>query len=213
MGRLLLIRHGQASWGSDDYDVLSPLGHRQGAALGEIWRMRGVVPDRVISGGMRRHRETAEAAGLTVCDVDEDWAEFDHVAMLARVPMPADAHSDRDTFQEWFEVASGRWIGGEHGDYDESFAAFTGRVSAALERAAAYDGTTAIVTSGGPIAWVSASLLADDAPTRAALWRRLNRVCVNTGVSHLVSGRRGVNLVSFNEHTHLEGRTDLLSYR
>jgi len=213
MGRLLLVRHGQASWGADDYDVLSALGHQQGAALGEIWRLRGVVPDRVISGGMRRHRETAEAAGLEVSEVDAGWAEFDHVAMLARVPMPAEAHADRAVFQQWFEVASNRWTGGEEDDYDESFAAFTDRVSAALTRAAAYDGTTAIVTSGGPIAWVAASLLADDQPTRTTLWHRLNRVCVNSGVSHLVSGRRGINLVSFNEHTHLEGKPDLLSYR
>jgi len=213
VGRLLLVRHGQASWGADDYDVLSPLGHQQGEALGKIWKLRGLAPDRVISGGMRRHRETAEAAGLTVTEVDTDWAEFDHVAMLARVPMPEAADTDRAAFQQWFETASNRWTDGVEDDYDESFAAFTGRVSAALARAAAYDGTTAVVTSGGPIAWVSASLLADDQPARTTLWHRLNRVCVNTGVSHLVSGRRGTNLVSFNEHTHLEGRSDLLSYR
>ena len=213
MGRLLLVRHGQASWGAADYDVLSPLGHQQGEALGEIWRTRGVVPDRVISGGMRRHRETAEAAGLTVSEIDTGWAEFDHVAMLARVSMPEEAHTDRAVFQQWFEVASNRWTGGEADDYDESFAAFTDRVSGALARAAAYDGITAVVSSGGPIAWVSASLLADDRPARTTLWHRLNRVCVNSGVTHLVSGRRGINLVSFNEHTHLEGKPDLLSYR
>ncbi len=213
MGRLLLVRHGQASWGADDYDVLSSLGHQQGEALGEIWRLRGVVPDRVVSGGMRRHRETAEAAGLSVTDVDTDWAEFDHVSMLARVPVPEAAHTDRAVFQQWFEVASSRWTDGQHDDYDESFAEFTGRVARALERATAYDGTTAIVTSGGPIAWAAASLLVDEAPARTVLWHRLNRVCVNSGVSHLVSGRRGTTLVSFNEHTHLEGRSELLSYR
>ena len=29
MSQILLVRHGQASWGSDDYDVLSPLGEKQ----------------------------------------------------------------------------------------------------------------------------------------------------------------------------------------
>jgi broad specificity phosphatase PhoE len=213
MGRLLLVRHGQASWGADDYDVLSPLGHQQGAALGETWRRRGVVPDRVVTGSLRRHRETAEAAGLGVDAIDAGWDEFDHVAMLARVPMPDDAGTDRGAFQRWFETASMRWTDGAHDDYDESFAAFTARVSDALVRAAEPDGTTAIVTSGGPIAWVCASLLADETEVRTGLWHRLNRVCANSGITHVVSGRRGISLVSFNEHTHLEGSPELLSYR
>lgn len=213
MGRLLLVRHGQASWGAEDYDVLSALGHEQGAALGETWRQRGLTVDRVVSGSLRRHRETAEAAGLAVDVTDPGWDEFDHVAMLARVPMPDEAGTDRGAFQTWFERASTRWTGGEHDDYDESFASFTARVSEALLRAAESDGTTAVFTSGGPIAWVCASLLADETPVRTGLWHRLNRVCANSGITHVVSGRRGVTLVSFNEHTHLEGSPELLSYR
>jgi hypothetical protein len=38
-------------------------------------------------------------------------------------------------------------------------------------------------------------------------------VCVNSGVTKLVTGRRGVTLVSFNEHTHLESQPGLLTYR
>ncbi len=34
MGTLYLVRHGQASFGSDDYDRLSPLGQRQSQRLG-----------------------------------------------------------------------------------------------------------------------------------------------------------------------------------
>ena len=214
MGRLLLVRHGQASWGADDYDVLSPLGHRQGEALGEIWRLRGVVPDRVISGGMRRHRETAEAAGLSVSEVDTDWAEFDHVAMLARVPMPDDANTDRSAFQQWFETASNRWTDGVEDDYDESFAAFTSRVGAALSRLAdtlPRSGTAVVLTSGGPVAWAAASLLADTDAARTDLWLRLNPVSINTGTSTVVCGSRGTTLVTFNAADHLS--PDLITYR
>ena len=35
MSVLLLVRHGQASWGSADYDVLSDLGHEQSRLLGK----------------------------------------------------------------------------------------------------------------------------------------------------------------------------------
>lgn len=213
MGRILLVRHGQASWGADDYDVLSPLGHQQASALGEIWGHRGLAPDRVVIGGLRRHRETCEAAGLTADEVDPGWDEFDHVMMLARVPAPEGADSDPRIFQQWFETACERWLAGAHDDYDESFAAFTARVGAALERLAGLRGTTAVFTSGGAIAWAVAALLADDPLVRQGLWNRLNRVCANTGVTHLVSGRSGVTMVSFNEHTHLEGSADLISYR
>ena len=40
MGTLYLVRHGQASFGADDYDVLSPAGHEQAVRLGEYWRGR-----------------------------------------------------------------------------------------------------------------------------------------------------------------------------
>jgi broad specificity phosphatase PhoE len=55
-----LIRHGQAAFGAADYDELSALGRQQscllGAALAPLWR----DGDRIIVGGMRRHRQTAE---------------------------------------------------------------------------------------------------------------------------------------------------------
>ena len=34
MSRILLVRHGQASFGADDYDDLSPTGHEQSRVLG-----------------------------------------------------------------------------------------------------------------------------------------------------------------------------------
>ncbi|MCF8967887.1 histidine phosphatase family protein, partial [Pseudomonas carnis] len=34
MGSIYLIRHGQASFGADDYDVLSPIGVEQAQVLG-----------------------------------------------------------------------------------------------------------------------------------------------------------------------------------
>ena len=61
VGQLLLVRHGQASWGSEDYDVLSETGWEQSRLLGKALAARGIVPDVAVQGGMRRHRETAEA--------------------------------------------------------------------------------------------------------------------------------------------------------
>ena len=64
MGTLYLVRHGQASFGADDYDQLSPLGRRQAVRLGEYLRQRfereGVQIDTVLMGSLRRHRQTWE---------------------------------------------------------------------------------------------------------------------------------------------------------
>ena len=58
MGNLYLVRHGQASFGEDDYDKLSALGHKQSVRLGEYFAARGVTFDAVITGTLRRHAET-----------------------------------------------------------------------------------------------------------------------------------------------------------
>ena len=43
MGSIYLIRHGQASFGAENYDVLSPLGYRQSEALGDYLARRFAV--------------------------------------------------------------------------------------------------------------------------------------------------------------------------
>lgn len=221
MGQLLLVRHGQASWGAPDYDVLSPLGWEQGRVLGRALTARGASVNAVIRGGMRRHRETAEAVlenfPATAPEVDRGWDEFDHRGVLDRQPAPFEGKEpSREEFSAWFREATGRWIGGQFdGEYDETFAEFSGRVETAAASAveAAGDGTAVVVTSGGAIAWTVASLLAEDLEARVALWHRLNRVCVNSGVTKLVSGSRGLTLITFNDHTHVEGHEGLLTYR
>lgn len=221
MTQVLLVRHGQASWGSDDYDVLSSLGERQSQVLGRHLAARGVVPDLVVAGGMKRHRQTAEhaatGAGWPGAPVlDHGWDEFDHVQMLAMHPSRYGEGEElsRAEFQAWFEEATLRWTGGEHDEeYDESFVAFGARVEAALRRTVERlgSGRTAVVfTSGGPISWVASSLVSGG----AGVWAQLNPVTVNTGLSKVVVGRRGATMVTFNEHSHLESAGDgLITYR
>jgi len=62
MGAIYLLRHGQASFGSANYDQLSPTGHAQAQALGAALRTRGVTPDHVVCGTMQRHVDTAKGA-------------------------------------------------------------------------------------------------------------------------------------------------------
>jgi broad specificity phosphatase PhoE len=223
VSKILLVRHGQASFGAADYDNLSPTGHEQSRVLGAALAARGLTADVVVAGEMRRHAQTAagvlEGSGWGAdVDLDAGWNEFDHLQVLAvhDQPTTAEGESEKVAFQRWFEEATLRWTSGDHDEhYDESFSAFTSRVEAAMARLVdtlPAKGTAVVLTSGGPIAWAVASLLADPSDSRTDLWLRLNPVSINTGVSTVVCGARGTTLVSFNAHDHLT-TPDLLTYR
>lgn len=217
MGVLLLVRHGQASFGTADYDVLSETGWEQGRLLGDWLRDRGTVPTAVVRGGMRRHRETAEAAGWGDAAVDPGWDEFDHLSVVASYPDAPAGDLDRREFQRVFELATARWTAGGHdGEYAEPWSAFRARVTASFKAACqlAGPGETAVaVTSGGTIAAVCAALVDPEADpaSYARMWSRFNTVLVNSSVTRVVVGSTGPRLLTFNEHPHLEGAT--LTYR
>jgi broad specificity phosphatase PhoE len=218
MSQVLLVRHGQASWGAADYDVLSDLGAEQAAVLGRSFTDRGVRPVALLHGGMQRQRETArilgEAAGWGAWTEDDAWDEMNHEEVLQRQPhaFAGDTPTKRE-FQAWFEAATDRWAAGRHDhEYGESFTAFGDRVLGALDALVARldpSGTAVVVTSGGPIARITAGLLGGDVDVH----RRAAPVVVNTSVTKVVVGQRGATLVSFNEHSHLEATPELLTYR
>jgi broad specificity phosphatase PhoE len=214
VARLLLIRHGQASFGADDYDALSETGHEQARTLGRSFAERGIRPTLIVRGDMRRHDETA--AGIVEglkepveTIVDAGWNEFDfHHVVSVHQPGFRTATTPR-AFQEIFEAATARWSSGDHdAEYAESFTTFRERVTAAMERLRDHR-DVAVVSSGGPIA-MAASLLTTGS---AAGWAAFNRVSVNTGVTKVIAGSRGLSLSTFNEHTHVEADRRLLTYR
>ena len=201
-GRILLVRHGQASWGADDYDVLSELGESQAAVAGRF--LAGLAPDVVVHGTMKRQRRSAEiaidAAGWSVdARMDERWNEIDHVGVLAAHPQDFSGEPDDEQFRAWFTGATNRWASGEYDDeYAESFAAFRSRVLDALAEVSAA-GTAVVFTSGGPISMVGAELLAAGLDT----YNLLAAAVANASITRVASGFGGLSLVSFNEHAHL----------
>lgn len=214
MGRIHLVRHGQASWGADDYDWLSALGTEQAILLGTSWEASGYLPERAWAGGMRRHAQTAvaalDAAGPSDgYDVDHGWDEFDHVAVLSAHD-PDALQADGATWAGVWAGAMGRWTSGDHDDYPESFAAFGARVGEALERAveAVEEGGSLVVfTSGGPVAAATSLLLTGG----LGLFDRLALSVVNASVTTVVTGAHGPRLLTFNEHTHLPA--DAVTFR
>lgn len=221
MGAVHLVRHGQASFGSGDYDRLSETGHLQARLTGEDMAARGLRPDLVIHGGMRRQRETAEGllAGLREAagwdcpvEVDDRWAEYDADAVLTAARTAGVIVGDgtldsaggteeaKQSFQRELDAALGHWAG------LEAFAAYKRAADDAMAAAAARSGpgrTTVVVSSAGTISLAVAELLADPDGV-VGLWTRLQRVTVNTGTARVVVGRGGMTCIAVNEHQHLE---------
>ena len=230
MSVIHLVRHGQASFGADDYDLLSALGERQSRVLGQA--LAGIGP-RIVhaaSGEMRRQRQTADAClqamGSDVpARVDPDWNEFDHMAVIValhpqfadRARMRAELMAQPDphaAVQAVFEEAMARWVAGRHeADYPESWQAFRTRCRQALARVveALPPGHDAIVfTSGGPIAAIAQDLL----QIPEGIGHRLSFGLVNCGVTKLVNGRDGLRLSTLNGHAHFEDdQAGLVTYR
>jgi broad specificity phosphatase PhoE len=218
MATLWLVRHGQAGDLLGDYDRLSELGWSQARRAGEGWRPLAPV-HHVVTGSMRRHRETAEGfaegfGGLPEAVVDPAWNEFDHQAVI-RAWVAAEGPpegADRRAFFTLFGHAMGRWASGDHDDdYPESYAAFAARVEEGLQRV--IDGlgsgqTGLVFTSGGVVSMVVAELLGVGPRQRFAL----NTAMRNTSFTQLRVGAGRRSLVSFNEVSHLRDQPDWITH-
>ncbi len=222
---ILLIRHGQASYGAAVYDELSPHGRRQAAAARDELARRALSVARIVSGSLVRQRDTAAptvtALGLPLT-VDPRLDEYDmddilatHAATSARANAAPGAPpvSSRE-FQSLLEDGMTAWIAaGDASPAAQTWPQFARRTQAALTDLAdgLPSGSTALVfTSAGVIAALCTTILGLPAPTVIAL----NRVSVNAGMTKLASGRSGLSVVSFNEHAYLErGASSLVTLR
>jgi len=225
VGSIYLIRHGQASFGADDYDVLSPTGVRQAEILGQHLAHLGISFDRCLAGDLRRQQHTATSAleqfsarGLPVpvLETDSAFNEFDADAVI-RALLPAmlpeepealdilrNAAQNRGEFQRIFALVVERWLAGT---YDtpglESWLGFVERVQAGLHRIldlAEKNQKIAVFTSGGTI--TALLHLITQMPARQAF--ELNWQIVNTSLNQLKFRGREVALASFNSHAHLQ---------
>lgn len=218
---LYLVRHGQASFGSHDYDRLSALGHRQSRALGEHFRSMGTRFDRVFTGTLRRHRETCDgiAEGLgeaLVPEVLPGLDEYDpeaivravHAGELARPTTPEGARQHFRLLREGLVA----WMQGRAAPAGlPPHAEFTAGVAAALERARAQpDAEVLIVSSGGPISVAVGLVLGLGAEAVVDVNLRIR----NSAVTEFVTGPKRHSLLSFNSlpHLHQPGLADWVTY-
>jgi broad specificity phosphatase PhoE len=217
MGTLYLVRHGQASFGADDYDQLSERGHRQSVQLGRYWAQRGMVFDAVITGTLRRHAQTwagiAEGAGLAIEPLA--WPglnEYDSEAVIRTIhphelPKVSNEAEAPERFRAHFRLLRdglAQWMAGTVSPqgmptYDE----FVRGVTSALDhvRANHVQRKVLIVSSGGPIATAVGHVLGLS-PERTI---DLNMRIRNSAVTEFQFNPKRHTLLTYNTLPHLDG--------
>jgi len=224
MGSIYLVRHGQASFGTDDYDRLTETGFTQARLLGAYFGMRNIRFDAVYAGTLRRHAETLHGI-MEGYPAAGDWPasesaaalnEYDPEAVVtafAGAPPVRDAAAalrDPGTVREHFRLLRKALLAWAEGEIQPAgmpaWQAFQGAAVAAVAEARqrVANGNVLVVSSGGPIAAIAADSL--QAPPRIAI--ELNLRIRNSSVSEFSSSAQRHQLVTFNSLPHLDAHPD-----
>ncbi|HEY6513937.1 MAG TPA: histidine phosphatase family protein [Burkholderiaceae bacterium] len=212
MGTLYLVRHGQASFGSDDYDRLSELGARQCERLGDYFRARDVRFDGVITGTLKRHAQSFEALQRGLRTQHEPLAmpglnEYDSEAVVRAIhPQPLERARSPEQVRQHFRILREGLIAWMEGRTSPegmpAFERFASAIVEALDHVRTrHSGDVLMVSSGGPISVAVAHVLG--APPQTAV--ELNLRMRNSAVTEFGFTPKRHSLITFNTLPHLEG--------
>lgn len=218
-GRLVMVRHGQASLGSDDYDQLSPLGQHQVALL------RDRLEDELGSGwigfhgthkrhrqsmsGLRTKQEVSEQEALNEYRVSSlvDSALAGHRELGIRPLTPemlAAPAAHLQEFMNWFPDVLAAWQEARLNDpVNGPWQKFHDRVRTGVElisRQVRAGHNLLVVSSAGTISTMLAELMGKD----LAWQRAINVSMYNTAVCSLSPADEGWSLDAMNCTRHLE---------
>lgn len=213
MRTIYAIRHGQARFGTDDYDRLSPLGIAQAERLGGYLHRAGVRFDAVYTGTHLRQQETAAAVagqmpGTGPAIPLAAFDEFNADAILAlcdrRAGSATAAFDSPEAFRTAMEAAVAEAITApDRLAPEDRLDGFVERVRMGIDRIAAdtpAEASIAVFTSGGTLsAFMQIALGLGLSVTVQLPWH-----IVNTAVSVFLHDGRRLMLKSFNNAAHLE---------
>jgi broad specificity phosphatase PhoE len=232
MSTLYLVRHGQASFGTANYDQLSATGREQVQLLAEYFASSGESIDGLYTGTLMRQRETAQiiAAALRSAtpkiSVEPALDEYDGDIILREYakslsPAQLDAagwpglRTDRRKFQLFLERAARAWVEAQIEAPDLlPWTDFHGRIVAALGNIMRNEGrskTLVLSTSGGVIGTAVAHVLG----LANHIGIELNWAVHNASITRLIYSAEKISLSMFNGLPHLDcaGRRELITYR
>ena len=212
MGTLYLVRHGQASFGADDYDQLSDLGRRQSVRLGEYFALKGIHFDGLIAGTLKRQKQTLEGIlqGMNRAGEHLSWDglnEYDSAAVIAAIhPHPLEKPGSPEQYKHHFRLLRdglAQWMAGVVSPkgmphYNDFVAGVTGALDHV--RANHYGQNVLIVSSGGPIATAVGRVLGTSPETTIDLNMRIR----NTAITEFAFTPKRFSLVCYNAIPHLD---------
>jgi broad specificity phosphatase PhoE len=211
MGTLYLVRHGQASFGADDYDQLSAIGHRQCVLLGEYFRVKGLHFDAVLTGTLKRQVQSLAgiAEGMQWAPEPLIWPglnEYDSEAVIKAVhPQPLARPDTPEAVRHHFRLLRDgltAWMAGSLAPEGmPSYADFVSGVNGALDHVRRqHAGDVLIVSSGGPIATAMGQILGASAQATIDLNMRIR----NSSITEFAFTPKRHMLVTYNTLPHLE---------
>jgi broad specificity phosphatase PhoE len=212
MGTLYLVRHGQASFGEDDYDKLSPLGHQQARRLGEYFAERGVRFDAAITGTLRRHTETFDgiAQGMGWQTEVLQWPglnEYDSTAVIGAIhPHKLEKPTSPEMYRSHFRLLRDgltQWMAGVVSPKGmPTYDGFVEGVTSALNHVRTHhpEHKVLIVSSGGPISTAVGHVLGTSPETTIELNLRIR----NSSVTEFAYTPKRHMLVTYNTLPHLD---------
>ena len=219
MGTLYLVRHGQASFGADDYDNLSELGVKQSVRLGEYWRAKGLKFDAVLVGTLKRHAQTYAGICEGISEGMGDGAgfakqalqwpglnEYDSHAVIASIhPQPLQKPDTPELYRHHFRLLRDgltQWMNGVVSPKGmPSYPEFLQGVTSALDHVRkSHDGNVLLVSSGGPISTAVGHILGTTPETTIELNLRIR----NSSVTELSFNPKRHMLVTYNTLPHLD---------
>lgn len=213
MSRIYLVRHGQAPFGTDDYDRLTATGVAQCERLARHWRAIGRRVDCLYSGTLRRQKDSAAAFARSY-GIDggpeplprelPGFEEYNHRALLEAHDGAGlrTAPADPRAFHRRLSGALAAWTEGRLAGF-EPYREFRARCTGALASLLAATGrgrTAVLFASAGSIAAAMQDALGIG--DRDAV--RLKLTFYNTGVSCLLWDGAALTIESVNAVSHLE---------
>lgn len=234
MADLFLIRHGQASFGKDNYDALSDLGKQQAVALGRS--LANVIePTQLVCGTLNRQQQTLEGlkqgyeevTGKSLAlpvQIKPEFNELDHTDILKvydeRFADPEYMRREiltkpeaNKVFHRIYTQAIFNWFEDKGNDYVETFDHFYQRVNGAMEELVANAQSKErilVVSSAGSISMCLQNVLGVSAKKAF----ELNEVMANTAVNRFVfNGSGKINLSYYNNFQHLPAADIKVTYR
>jgi broad specificity phosphatase PhoE len=211
MGTLYLVRHGQASFGAQDYDQLSELGQRQSQRLGEYFKLKGLRFEQVLTGTLKRHQQTL--AGIcsgggfrTDALALPGLNEYDSEAVIAAIhPHPLAKPDTPELYRHHFRLLRDgltQWMNGVVSPCGmPSYREFQQGVADALARVRQQTaGDVLLVSSGGPISTAVGHILGTTPETTIELNMRIR----NSAVTEFNFNPKRHALQTFNTLPHLD---------